>query len=171
MKTACSSSGMASTESPQATMQDAMPRAPQTTDPQGSPGQTHTHLLVVLDAHAQRVDENGYHNPSVEILAFHDPFQLAAKSLPQAGDLIPLLGFFLLLPPPAPLLLELISVVAMPQVLGELVDAIAVRVAAVGLAEGELGVFQEAGTEGTVLQLTGQCPTRWAGQWAGRAQP
>lgn len=126
---------------------------------------------MVLDAHAQRVDENGYHNPPVEVLALHDPLQLAAESLPQAGDLVPLLGFFLLSSPPAPLLLELVSVVAMPQVLGELVDAIAVRVAAVGLAEGKLGVLQEAGAEGTVLQLAGQRAAWRAGQRAGRAQP
>lgn len=143
-----------------------MPRAPETTDPQ-----SHTHLLVVLDAHAQRVDKNGYHNPPVEVLALHDPLQLAAESLPQAGDLVPLLGFFLLPPPPAPLLLELVSVVAVPQVLGELVDAIAVGFAAVGLAEGELGVLQEAGAEGTVLQLADQRAARRAGQRAGRAQP
>lgn len=126
---------------------------------------------MVLDTHAQRVDENGYHDPPVEVLALHDPLQLAAESLPQAGDLVPLLGFFLLPPPPAPLLLELVSVVAVPQVLGELVDAIAVGVAAVRLAEGELGVLQEAGTEGTVLQLAGQRAARWAGQRAGHAQP
>lgn len=126
---------------------------------------------MVLDAHAQRVDENGYHDPPVEVLALHDPLQLAAESLPQAGDLVPLLGFLLLLPPPAPLLLELVPVVAMPQVLGELVDTIAVRVAAVGLAEGEFGVLQEAGAEGTVLQLAGQRAARRAGQRAGRAQP
>lgn len=126
---------------------------------------------MVLDAHAQRVDKNGYHNPPVEVLALHDPLQLAAESLPQAGDLVPLLGFFLLPPPPAPLLLELVSVVAVPQVLGELVDAIAVGFAAVGLAEGELGVLQEAGAEGTVLQLADQRAARRAGQRAGRAQP
>lgn len=126
---------------------------------------------MVLDAHAQRIDENGYHNPPVEILALHDPLQLAAESLPQAGDLVPLLGFLLLLPPPAPLLLELVSVVAVLQVLGELVDAIAVGVAAVGLTEGKLGVLQEAGTEGTVLQLAGQGAARRAGQRAGCAQP
>lgn len=126
---------------------------------------------MVLDAHAQRVDEDGDHNPPVEILALHDLLQLAAESLPQAGDLVPLLGFLLLPPLPAPLLLELVSVVAVPQVLGELVDAVAVGVAAVGLAEGELGVLQEAGAEGTVLQLAGQRAARRAGQRAGRAQP
>lgn len=129
------------------------------------------HLLVVLDAHAQRVDENGDHNPPVEVLAFHDPLQLAAERLPQAGDLVPLLGLLLLPPPPAALLLELVPVVAVPQVLGELVDAIAVGVAAVGLAEGELRILQEAGAEGAILQLAGQRPPRRAGQRAGRAQP
>lgn len=132
---------------------------------------SHAHLFVVLDAHAQRVDEDGDHDPSVEVLALHDPLQLAAERLPQAGDLVPLLGFLLLPLPPAPLLLQLVPVVAVPQVLGELVDAVAVGVAAVRLTEGELGVLQEAGAEGAVLQLAAQRAARRAGQWAGHAQP
>lgn len=125
---------------------------------------------MVLNAHAQRVDENGDHNAPVEVLALHDPLQLAAKSLPQARDLVPLLGLLLLPPPPAPLLLELVPVVAVPQVLGELVDAIAVGVAGVGLTEGKLRVLQEAGAEGAVLKLAGQGAARGAGQWASCAQ-
>lgn len=132
---------------------------------------SHAHLFMVLDAHAQRVDEDGDHDPSVEVLALHDPLQLAAERLPQAGDLVPLLGFLLLPLPPAPLLLQLVPVVAVPQVLGELVDAVAVGVAAVRLTEGELGVLQEAGAEGAVLQLAAQRAARRAGQWAGHAQP
>lgn len=38
------------------------------------------HLLMVLNAHAERVDQDGDHDAPVEVLALHDPLQL----LPEA---------------------------------------------------------------------------------------
>lgn len=40
------------------------------------------HLLVVLDAHAEGVDQDGDHDAPVEVLALHDPLQL----LPEAHE-------------------------------------------------------------------------------------
>lgn len=40
------------------------------------------HLLVVLDAHAEGVDQDGDHDAPVEVLALHDPLQL----LPEADE-------------------------------------------------------------------------------------
>lgn len=89
---------------------------------------------MVLDAHAQCVDQDGDHNPPVEVLALHNPLQLVAKGLPKAGESVPLLRFllllFLLL---VPLLLDLVSLVPMLHILGELVDPgiVVVRLVAV----------------------------------------
>lgn len=115
---------------------------------------------MVLNAHAEGVDEDGDHDPAVEVFALHDPLELGAKRLPQLHHLVPLLGLLLPPPPPAPLLLlllQLVPVVTVPQVLCELVDTVALRVGvAVRVAEDQVGVVQEGGTEGTVLQLTAQ---------------
>lgn len=63
---------------------------------------------MILNAHAQRIDEDGDHDPTVEILALHDPFQLVAKGLPELGYLVPLLGWFPFLLFLVPLLLDLV---------------------------------------------------------------
>ena len=40
------------------------------------------YLLVVLDAHAESIDKDGDHNPSVEVFTLHDPFQLFPEVSP-----------------------------------------------------------------------------------------
>lgn len=57
------------------------------------------YLLVVLDAHADGVDQDGDHDASVEVLALHDPPQLRPDAVPQ------LLASLLWTAPPVALLL------------------------------------------------------------------
>lgn len=40
------------------------------------------YLVVVLDAHADGIDKDGDHNPSVEILALHDTPKLHSHFIP-----------------------------------------------------------------------------------------
>lgn len=41
------------------------------------------YLVVVLDAHADRIDKDGDHNPSVEVLALHDTPELHTHFIPK----------------------------------------------------------------------------------------
>lgn len=42
----------------------------------------HPHLLVVFYPHAERIDEDGDHDPSVEVFTFHNPLQLLPEANP-----------------------------------------------------------------------------------------
>ena len=57
---------------------------------------------MVLDAHAERVHQDGDHDPPVEVLAVHDPLQLVPEAAPQQHQ--PVLGFVRVpvAPPAAP---------------------------------------------------------------------
>ena len=101
-----------------------------------------TNLLVVLDPHAQRVDQDGDHNSSAEVLAVHDLPERVAHQPPETHHLPgrstqPVL---LLFGPPA------VPSVPVVEVLGELVYSLTVRVsvAALGLVGQSFGAVRAA---------------------------
>lgn len=82
--------------------------------------QDSTHLLVVLDSHAERVDENGHHDPTAKIFAVHNLPEGLTHHVPEGQHQVgsPGLGS-------APLWVPLVTVVG---ILCELIDPLAVRV-------------------------------------------
>jgi len=75
---------------------------------------------VVLDPHAERVDENGHHDPTAKIFAVHDLPEGLAHHVPEGQHPARSPG-----PGSAPLRVPLIAVVG---ILREFVDPLAVRV-------------------------------------------
>lgn len=47
----------------------------------------YTNLLMVLDPHAQSVDQDGDHNPSSKVLAVHDLPKCVAHQPPEANNI------------------------------------------------------------------------------------
>ena len=79
---------------------------------------------MVLDPHAQGIDQNGDHNPSSEVLAVHNLSECIAHQPPEADNVccrFPQLKVLLFGLPAVP-------PVSVVKVLGELIHAIAVRV-------------------------------------------
>lgn len=83
---------------------------------------TLTNLLMVLDSHAQSIDQNRNHNPSAKVLAVHDLPESVAHQPPEVNNLG---GRF---PQPPVLLFGLPAVSSVPvvEVLSELVYPITV---------------------------------------------
>lgn len=82
----------------------------------------YTNLLMVFDPHAQCVDQNGDHNPSSKVLAVHDLPECVTHQPPEAHNLRRRFA------QPTVLLFGLPAVSPVPvvEVLGELVNTIAV---------------------------------------------
>lgn len=108
---------------------------------------------MILDAHAQGVDENGDHYPAVEVLAFHDSLQLLLEvvAAPRQTILLPVLPWGAVVPMPARL-----AFVPMRAATRELIHHLAVGAGAVRVAQVQVGVLQDAGAAGAAHQLTGQ---------------
>ena len=123
----------------------------------------HTNLLVVLDPHAQSVDQNGDHNPTSEILAVHDLPERVTHQPPEVDDLPRRFA------QPALLLFGLTAVSPVPEVevLGELVHALAVRVA-LHVDAALRFVGQGLGAVGAALGV--QCPSSRVHGAAGGAE-
>lgn len=83
-----------------------------------------TDLLVVLDPHAQSVDQNGDHNPAAKVFAVHDLAERVAHQPPEANDVCRRLAQ----PQALSSRLPAVSPVFVVEVLGELVHAVAVRI-------------------------------------------
>lgn len=83
-----------------------------------------TDLLVVLDPHAQSIDQNGDHNSSSKVLAVHNLAERVAHKPPEADYVCCRLAQ----PETLPSGLPAVPPVFVVEVLGELVHAIAVRV-------------------------------------------
>lgn len=83
-----------------------------------------TYLLMVLDPHAQSIDQNSDHNPSSKVLAVHNLPECVAHQPPEANDVRRRFA------QPKMLLFGLPAVSPVPvvEVLGELIYALAVRV-------------------------------------------
>ncbi len=79
---------------------------------------------MVLDPHAQSIDQNGDHNPSSKVLAVHDLPECVAHQPPEVHDVCRSFA------QPAVLLLWLPTVSPVPvvEVLGEFGNALTVRV-------------------------------------------
>lgn len=48
----------------------------------GVPSSAQAHLLVVFDPHAERIDEDGDHDPPVKVFTLHNPLQLLSEADP-----------------------------------------------------------------------------------------
>lgn len=86
---------------------------------------THTHLFVVFDPHTQCINQNGDHDPSSEVLAV-DYLPKGVTHQPPGPDHSPCRGTQLSLPLPGLTAVPTVLAVPVVEVLGELVDALAV---------------------------------------------
>lgn len=115
-----------------------------------------TDLLMVLDPHAQSVDQDGDHNPTTKVFAVHDLAERVAHQPPEADHVCRRLAQ----PQTLSSRLPAVSPVFMVEVLGELVHAVAVRISsclvAVGAALRLVG--QRLGAVRAILRV--QCE-RW----------
>lgn len=106
---------------------------------------------MVLNPHAECVDENGHHDPTAKIFAVHDLPEGLAHHVPEGQHPAHSPG-----PGSAPLRVPLVAVVG---VLRELVDPLAVRVGRLvvrqlGLARQRLEAVRAAlGVAGAAIQL------------------
>lgn len=124
--------------------------------PSSSCGQVHTlthfqeyaHLLVVLDPHAQSIDQNGDHNPSSEVLAVHDLPERVTHQPPEADNV----GRRFAQPEALLLGLPAVSPVPVVEVLCELVHAIAV-----GVSGGLVAIGGPFCAVGATLKVQCQC--------------
>lgn len=92
-----------------------------------------THLFMVLDPHAQSVNQNGDHDPSSKILAIHNLPEGVTHQPPEVDNA----GSSFAQPPA--LLLGLSAVPPVPgmEILADLINSITVRVAWVLVALGD----------------------------------
>lgn len=53
------------------------------------PSSAHPHLLVVFNPHAERIDEDGDHDPPVKVFTLHNPLQLLSEADPGPNHPVP----------------------------------------------------------------------------------
>lgn len=83
-----------------------------------------TNLLMILNPHAQSIYQDGDHNASSKVLAVHNLSERIAHQPPEADGLGGGFAQPLLLPPALPA----VSSAPAVEVLGQLMDAVAIRV-------------------------------------------
>lgn len=49
----------------------------------------HPHLLMVFNPHAERIDEDGDHDPPVKVFTLHNPLQLLSEAEPGPNQPVP----------------------------------------------------------------------------------